>query len=168
LFAVATAAPVSAQSLPGLAAPSFGVHLQTTKPKEKPKKPLKAEFKFKDHPTLEIGAFTLAFKARVSGDVNSSEAPLEEDAQGVDIARRRVGVEGAFGKYVEGQLEYEFAADTDPWRDVFINYKQFDFAQLQYGKFKLPFGLDENTSSTNLDFAYRSLISSQLAPGRDI
>jgi phosphate-selective porin OprO and OprP len=168
LFAIAAATSAAAQSLPGLAAPSFGVRFQTTNPKQKPKKPIKAEFKFKDHPTLEIGEFTLAFKARLSGDVNSSEAPLEEDAQGVDLARRRVGVEGAFGKYAEFQIEYEFADSEDPWRDVFGNYTQFDFAQFQYGKFKLPFGLDENTSSTNLDFAYRSLMSSQLAPGRDI
>ena len=31
------------------------------------------------------------------------------------------------------------------------------YAQVHVGKFKLPFSLDENTSSTNLDFAYRSL-----------
>jgi phosphate-selective porin OprO and OprP len=168
LFAIASATSATAQSLPGLAAPSFGVRFQTTKPKDKPKKPIKAEFTFKDHPALEIGEFTLAFKARLSGDVNSSEAPLEEDAQGVDLARRRIGFEASFGNYVESQVEFELADSEDPWRDVFVNYRQFDFAQFQYGKFKLPFGLDENTSSTNLDFAYRSLMSSQLAPGRDI
>lgn len=39
--------------------------------------------------------------------------------------------------------------------------------QVQGGKFKLPFSLDENTSATNLDFVYRSLAANVLAPGRD-
>src|SRR5262249_47476999 len=57
--------------------------------------------------------------------------------------------------------------DTDPWRDVFANYHQFDFVQVQGGKFKLPFSLDENTSPANLDFVFRSLAANHLAPGRD-
>ena len=40
-------------------------------------------------------------------------------------------------------------------------------AEVQAGKFKMPFGLEENTSATNLDFAYRSMASQRLAPGRD-
>ena len=39
--------------------------------------------------------------------------------------------------------------------------------QVQGGQFRLPFSLDENTGSTNLDFVYRSLAARQLAPGRD-
>ena len=61
-----------------------------------------------------------------------------------------------------GELEGENA-----WRDVYANYQQFDFVQVQGGKFKLPFSLDENTSPTNLDFVYRSLAARVLAPGRD-
>ena len=49
-----------------------------------------------------------------------------------------------------------------------MNYRQFDAAQFQVGKFKLPFGLEENVSATNLDFASRSLMSRALTPGRDI
>ena len=48
-----------------------------------------------------------------------------------------------------------------------MNYKQYGFAQVQVGKFKVPFSLDENTSPTNLDFVYRSRIAALLAPGRD-
>ena len=59
------------------------------------------------------------------------------------------------------------ADDRDPWRDVYVNYKQYGFAQVQVGKFKMPFSLDENTSATNLDFVYRSRIAALLAPGRD-
>ena len=64
------------------------------------------------------------------------------------------------------QVEYEFSSD-EHWRDVYVNYRQFNHLQVQAGKFKLPFSLDENTSSANLDFVYRSRAATQLAPGRD-
>jgi phosphate-selective porin len=40
-------------------------------------------------------------------------------------------------------------------------------AQIQGGQFKIPFGLEETTSAGNLDFIYRSIVSTRLAPGRD-
>jgi phosphate-selective porin len=67
---------------------------------------------------------------------------------------------------VEFQIERELG-DDEPWRDVYANYHQFEAVQVQAGKFKLPFSLDENTSVANLDFVYRSLAANQLAPGRD-
>lgn len=63
------------------------------------------------------------------------------------------------------QVEYELGAHE--WRDVYLDYRQFKTVQVRAGIFKLPFGLDENTSATNLDFIYRSRIASRLAPGRD-
>lgn len=35
------------------------------------------------------------------------------------------------------------------------------------GKFKIPFSLDENTGASRLDFMFRSLAATHLAPGRD-
>ena len=67
--------------------------------------------------------------------------------------------------HVDYQVEYELGAHE--WRDVYLDYRQFKPVQVRAGIFKLPFGLDENTSPTNLDFIYRSRISSRLAPGRD-
>jgi phosphate-selective porin OprO/OprP len=112
----------------------------------------------------------LDFRARVTTDVRRSDAPFDEDEldRTIDLARRRIGVEGQIGDYVDFQVEREIGDADDPWRDVYANYRQFDAIQFQYGKFKLPFSLDENTSSTNLDFAFRSLASSHLAPGRDV
>ena len=64
-------------------------------------------------------------------------------------------------------MERELGVERDPWRDVYINYKQFSAAEVMVGKFKLPFSLDENTSATNLDFVNRSRSADLLAPGRD-
>ena len=128
-----------------------------------------AYFRWTPHPTLHIGKFQVALRARVQLDSRKSDAPIGGDEEDVsfDVARRRIGIEGQYGKYVEYQVEREIADDIDPWRDVYVNYKQFDQGQFQYGKFKIPFSLDENTSPTNLDFVYRSLAANTLAPGRD-
>ena len=105
------------------------------------------------------------FRARFQGDIRASEAPIRGDEDGgLDIARRRVGVDGRV-KHVDFQLEYELGERE--WRDAYLDYRQFKAVQLRGGMFKVPFGLDENTSATNLDFIYRSRISSRLAPGRD-
>jgi len=64
------------------------------------------------------------------------------------------------------QIDAELDGD-EPWRDVYVDYHQFDFAGATYGKFKLPFSLDENTSSANLPFDARSRAADRLAPGRD-
>ena len=127
-------------------------------------------FRWDDHPSIRLGRGThIDLRARFSGDVRDSDAPLPDEEIGAfDIARRRIGVEGEIKNIFDFQVERELISGGDGWRDVFLNYKQFDYAQVIVGKFKLPFSLDENTSSTNLDFANRSLAASFLAPGRDI
>jgi phosphate-selective porin OprO/OprP len=101
----------------------------------------------------------------VQAQVSESEAAVTR-TDSFELTRRRIGIEGQVAGLVDFQVEGEIEGD-DPWRDVYANYRQFDIAQIQAGKFKLPFSLDENTSATNLDFAYRSRSASQLAPGRD-
>ena len=106
----------------------------------------------------------------MQGDLQDSEASrLDDDADrsGVDVARRRIGIDGEILNLFDYQVEREIGDDRDPWRDVYVNYKQYSFAEVQVGKFKMPFSLDENTSATNLDFVYRSRIADLLAPGRD-
>jgi phosphate-selective porin OprO/OprP len=125
-------------------------------------------FRWDNHASIRLGRGThIDFRARFQGDRRESDAPLaDEDRSSFDIARRRIGVEGEIRNIVDFQIERELVGG-DAWRDVFVNYKQFDYAQVMAGKFKLPFSLDENTSATNLDFIYRSRAATQLSPGRD-
>jgi phosphate-selective porin OprO and OprP len=131
-------------------------------------------FRWDDHPSLRLGRGTqVDFRLRLQGDVRASDAALpdrdpgDDGFDGLDVARRRVGLDGEILNLFDYQVERELAEDNDPWRDVYLNYKQFRFAQVQGGKFKMPFSMDENTSPTNLDFIYRSRAASLLAPGRD-
>ena len=119
--------------------------------------------------TLKIGPGTeLTPRARVQLDRVDGELQ-DEDAvrEGVDLARRRVGVEGVLLGRVEFQVERELAGNGK-WQDVFADYRALAALRVQGGHFKLPFSLDENTSPTNLDFVYRSLGAMTLSPGRDL
>jgi phosphate-selective porin OprO and OprP len=119
------------------------------------------------HPSITAGDWLrVDFRARFQGDLRTSEAPIRGDEDGgLDIARRRVGIEGRVARIFDYQVEYELG--THEWRDVYLDYRQFKVVQVRAGLFKVPFGLDENTSATSLDFIYRSRISARLAPGRD-
>jgi phosphate-selective porin len=141
---------------------------------EKPKKEKKAKKNKEDHlawvwiphPSIRYGKdLRVDFRGRWTHETLRSD-PGEGDQSAIDIARKRLGVEGEVLKAVAFQVERELV-EFDPWRDVWVDYQQFTFARAQFGKFKLPFSVDENTSSANLDFTFRSMAANQLAPGRD-
>jgi phosphate-selective porin OprO and OprP len=119
------------------------------------------------HPSITMGDWVrIDFRAAFQGDMRASDAPIRGDEDGgLDIARRRVGIEGRVRRVVGYQIEYELGARE--WRDVYVDYRQFAAVQVRAGVFKMPFGLDENTSATSIDFVNRAGISSRLAPGRD-
>lgn len=95
-----------------------------------------------------------------------------------DIRTIRVGLKGDLTRHFDWEIEREIdkAADLEEeiekwrfgqWKDVFINWTTFDAFRVKAGRFKMPFGLEQNTGVSDLDFAYRTLGSVKLAPGRD-
>jgi phosphate-selective porin OprO/OprP len=171
LSLVSFASPVAAQSADGQApaAPAApGVVAQVpvgrTPASGRPKP--KVRFELDEHPTVILGPLQLALRASLRSESRRSDAPLDDGPGGLDLPRRRVGVDGALGDVVEFQIERELDRVT-PWRDVYVNVRPVTQLQVQAGQFKLPFGLDENVGSVNLDFVNRSLLSRVVAPGRD-
>jgi phosphate-selective porin len=124
-------------------------------------------FTWDQRPSLRYGdRLRIDARARVSGDLRDSGLSVpDDDTSRFDIARRRVGVSGVIGDVADFQVERELAG-TQGWRDVYVDYRGLRRVDFQGGQFKLPFGLDENTSSMNLDFVYRSRAAT-LSPGRD-
>lgn len=118
-----------------------------------------------EHPSVHFGKGShLDFRGRFAAARTGSGDPLETSS--INLGQKRVGVSGEIGNAVEFQIQAELTR-TDPWRDVFAEFTSFDVARVRGGKFKLPFSLDENTSSGRLDFIFRSLAATHLAPGRD-
>jgi phosphate-selective porin OprO/OprP len=96
-----------------------------------------------------------------------------------DIETKRFGLKGELTKHFEYEIEHEIArpdivlasdaaksAKTD-WKDVFIKWRTFDPLQIAVGRFKMPFGLEQNTGKSSTDFAYRTLASNTITPARD-
>jgi phosphate-selective porin OprO/OprP len=82
----------------------------------------------------------------------------------IEVRRARFGVRGQFQKdfkyEIVGNLGNDIgAASTSTVMDVaWVNYAANPELQFQFGLFKMPFSLEQLTSSNNIDFMERSLI----------
>ena len=138
-------------------------------------------FSWKQHPSARYGdIFRIDLEAKLQEDGHSSYGPVA-GLSTWEFHRNRFGVKGYLTKHVEYEIEHEFTENEltekdialgrtpkSRWKDVNVNLTYFKGAQIQIGKFKVPFGLDELTGVTHNDFVYRSLGANYLAPGRDI
>jgi phosphate-selective porin OprO/OprP len=113
------------------------------------------------------------FRSKMRAEARASDAAITKEAlDELDIPRRRVGFDGqvlnALAFKVDREIESTNSAGTptSPWRDVYFDITQLQEVQFRYGQFKMPFSLDENTGSQDMDFAYRSSAATLLAPSR--
>jgi phosphate-selective porin OprO/OprP len=93
-----------------------------------------------------------------------------------EIRRARFGVRGQFQKdfkyEIVGNLGNDIgAASSSTTMDVaWVNYAANPELQYQFGLFKMPFSLEQLTSSNNIDFMERSLIGQvegEFIPGKE-
>lgn len=81
-----------------------------------------------------------------------------------EVRRARFGVRGQFAKDFKYQLLANFGNDTgfgstsSTADEMWVNYAANPEMQFQFGLFKMPFSLEQLTSSNNIDFMERSLI----------
>jgi len=54
------------------------------------------------------------------------------------------------------------------WRDVYVNFRPLAFAQVQIGRFKIPFGYEWLTGRSDFDFVNRTRVSDTIAAGRAV
>jgi phosphate-selective porin OprO and OprP len=138
-------------------------------------------FSWRQHPSMRAGDWLrVDLEAKLQEDGHGAYGPVK----GLDtweFHRNRFGIKGYVTKHIEYEVERELTeheltekdieAGITPksqWKDVNVNLTYVKTAQIQIGKFKVPFGLDELTGVTHNDFVYRSLGANYLAPGRDI
>lgn len=112
---------------------------------------------------------TFRFDGHLRAQMDWRDFPADPDNPQdlFDLHRMRGALEVRLLRRLEFQVERELRDTPDPWRDVFLNLDLHRSFQVRAGKFKIPFSLDRLTSSARLDFIYRSLAATHLAPGRD-
>ncbi len=124
-------------------------------------------------PALEIGeSVRVELKVKLQGDFRRF-SPLLSGVETNQLSRARLGLKGRVLGHFDYEVEREFRGTfgatrlRSPWTDVYVEVRDYFPLRLKAGKFKLPFGMEENTSSANLDFVYRTRASDYLSPGRD-
>ncbi len=82
-----------------------------------------------------------------------------------DIRRARIGIKYKFGKYYSGEIVAN-TVGTSGSADVldvgYLDVAWFEKAKFRFGQFKMPFSLEQLTSSNNIDFIERSFVDSMI------
>jgi phosphate-selective porin OprO/OprP len=128
------------------------------------------------------GKNSIKFIGRVHMDYRS----FTSDATGADgyqdlmqIRRARAGFEGIFLKDFDYKLFMDIgaatgtgmASTTTTMDEGYIGYAYSSSLKFRAGKFKMPFSLEQLTSSNNIDFLERSLggqIEGELIPAKEV
>src|SRR5437867_3051949 len=113
------------------------------------------QFKFKDRPSFRYGEiFRLDVKSKWHLDFRSfspSVTNLPDDSTFL-LTRARFGLKGNVTKYVAYEVEREMrqtfadVRERHPWRDNDVDIRPSSLVRVKVGKFKIPFGMEENTS----------------------
>lgn len=129
-------------------------------------------FVWDNRPGIRYGGwFELDVRALLDALVEAHDPDPAGEGATFDWSRRRLGIQGTVTRYVQYEVDYGFDAANEQsatWRDVFVNVRPAMYAQVQAGKFKIPFGYERLTGPRNLDFVYRSRASDALTPGRSV
>ncbi len=122
-------------------------------------------FHWRNRPSIQIGEHVrLDLRLKLAYDWRDFDPEIGEEMR--DFRARRGGVNGEIGNHVEFQIERDLNPEGR-WRDVFVNWRTFRQAEVEVGHFKVPFGREQLVSSTDIDFAFRTLVSSTIPPARE-
>jgi phosphate-selective porin OprO and OprP len=119
-------------------------------------------------PSLRIGNVArIDVRLKLQFDFRAFSPDQPADDGTFVLHRRRLALDGVLFRRVDFQIERELREDG-PWRDVYANLRVGEALEVQGGKFKMPFGLEETTSTMDLDFVYRTVGTNALTPARDV
>ena len=174
VFALLTAALALSPQAPARARQSGGTTVTAAPQEPADGQPGGVRFIWNDHPSLRAGSrLRIDFLGKFQWDArHPGDDP--QAFKSTELHRARVGFEARFLRHFEFDLERELTerevlgSSAKPWKDVYLNVNYTHYARVRVGKFKVPFGLDQLTGITNLDFIYRTLAATHLAPARDV
>jgi phosphate-selective porin OprO/OprP len=135
------------------------------------------QFKFKDRPSFRFGEnFRLDIKTKWHLDFQRFFPLVANPPETTDtfiLRRARLGLKGKVTKFFNYEIEREMRGTLGdehpehPWKDVYVDFQPFSFVHFKAGKFKIPFGMEQNTSADRLDLVRRSNVTNTLTPARE-
>ncbi len=96
-------------------------------------------------------------------EANNTTTATPTGSDTFDLRRARIGVKGKFAKYYSGEIVINVLDETKMALDVgYLDVAWFEKAKFRFGQFKMPFSLEQLTSSNNIDFIERSFVDGQI------
>jgi phosphate-selective porin OprO/OprP len=134
--------------------------------------------KYKDGIVLESGdgKNSLSLNGRVHADYRSFNYEDDDNGSAVlsatgadtfDIRRARLGAKVKFLDYYEGEVVFNGTGGAPVLDIAYLNVAWWKPVQFRFGQFKMPFSLEQLTSSNNIDFVERSFVDSYI-PAKEI
>ena len=134
--------------------------------------------KYKDGVVFESGdgKNSLSVNGRVHADYRSFNYNEDDNGSNVlsptgadtfDIRRARLGAKVKFLDYYEGEVVFNGTGGAPVLDIAYLNVAWWKPVQFRFGQFKMPFSLEQLTSSNNIDFIERSFVDSYI-PGKEI
>jgi len=119
------------------------------------------------------GNFKMAIGGRLMFDMDFRDgedgyAASEYSANNTFFRRIRLAVSGTIYKNTIFKVQLDFAKAAVALKDVFVGLKNLGGGSFLAGHQKVPFGLDELTSSKYISFLERAAASNVFAPSRDV
>ena len=81
-------------------------------------------------PSLRIGEFRAALHVRLHFDFRALDSDPDVAPDDVDVRRFRVSLEGRIYDDLEYEVDTELRDTEHPWRDVYLNYRRFEEAEI--------------------------------------
>lgn len=116
------------------------------------------------------GNFRLEFGGRLQTDFDAAEGDTgtltgSKLSSQFLVRRARFEVDGRLYRWIGFKLEADFTEGVS-LKDTYLDLAFFPELRLRAGQFKVPFSLEELTSSRFIDFVERSIVN-ELVPARD-
>ena len=114
---------------------------------------------------VQSGDYKFQLGGRIMYDYNKAELNNVTDEDDFDLRRGRIYVKGNISK--DWSFKSQFNIDGDGVEDLYLRYAGWGkAANVTIGNQKMPFGLEEMTSSKDISVLERSAITERYAVGR--
>lgn len=98
---------------------------------------------------------------------SATAAPSAVQADTFDIRRARITTKFKFAKYYSGEITLNTVGAVNVLDVGFMDVSWFEKAKFRFGQFKMPFSLEQLTSSNNIDFIERSFVDGYI-PAKEV
>lgn len=102
-----------------------------------------------------------------SSNNNINGAASATGADTFDIRRARIGAKFKFLEYYSGEIVFNGVGGTPVVDVAYGDIAWWKMAKIRVGQFKMPFSLEQLTSSNNIDFIERSFVDAYI-PAKEI